>query len=139
MEQAQEKTFYSPARGLCIAWKNGEVAIGEDGKARRVGERHIQFIDSGGQFGAYATRDPEEIAYLENRAKREPKDIYTFDEYTSALVPVEQKNKDMERRLVEQNQLMADLISQQDELKRKLAEAEEAAKLHESPSKRGSK
>jgi hypothetical protein len=34
---------------------------------------------------------------------------------------------------------MADLISQQDELKRKLAEAEEAAKLHESPSKRGSK
>lgn len=121
----EQQTFYSPRRGLIITMSTGEMAIGEDGKARRYGERHIQFRSNGDQFGAYSTSKEDEIEFLKDRAKNiRPKDVYTLAEYRDSLISAEQKADNASRVLEEQNKLLADLRRETEELKRQLEEAQ---------------
>jgi hypothetical protein len=118
-----QQTFYSPAKNLCIIWDTGTIAMGEDGRATRIGERQIQFNDGPDQFGFYTTAKQDEIDYLTERAKQQPKDIYTMSEYADALVPVQQKVDSMSRDLFESNKLLADMRAKQAELEAELEEA----------------
>ena len=124
----EQRTFYSHARELYIAMNTGTIAIGEDGKARRYGEKFIQFKNpANGKFGSYSTTDPEAIEYLEKRSK-EVGDILTEAQYIEACTPVEQKVGEANRKLEESNKLLADLRAREAELEARLAQLEPASK-----------
>lgn len=118
MAQTDRQTFYSYAPNLSISANKGKERLQEGGTYRRVGEKLIQFTDTGDGYedekgihkplGRFVTDDPELIKFLEDRIAVTG-DVIDQKEYNRLIVPPAEREAKMQRQIEEQNRLIADL------------------------------
>jgi hypothetical protein len=99
-----QRTFYSEARGLIATIETPKRVI-EDGMSKVLGGRTVQFTPMGrDRFGMLTTSDPEVIAALEKMP-----DVFDEQEFNRRSVPAEKRAEFAERKIEQQNRLIADL------------------------------
>lgn len=104
---ADKRMYFSESQNLGIGW-GATIEYLDDGKKRAKGARNIEFRSFDGKYGVYETSDPAEIEYLDKRCK-ESGDVFDHNEYSRRITPPDIREAELQRKIQEQNALIAKL------------------------------
>ena len=126
----QQETFYSPRGNLCFSINPGRIEE-VDGHKMRIGHKLAEFMPMGSgtpdpehpgrqlpPYGCFKTTDPEIIAGLprhreELMSQGQRPDILTPEEYQAAVVPKTKQISDLNRRVIELQSQLKDVLAAQ--------------------------
>lgn len=107
--QTDQKVYYSPFAGLTATVNAGRRVIGGDGRSFLDGAKEVQFQPQGDNWGRCVTRDPEIIAYLDNRIATKG-DVFDAKAYLEKTTPpqirAEQAEAEARRVVIDNNRLL---------------------------------
>lgn len=102
------KHYFSAAQNMYVNINPGKRVL-EEGNVARIGEKGAQFLPNGSGYGQLITDDPEVIEWMEKHIKDGNNDIFTQQEYNKRLMTPGQTIESLERKVTEQNALIAKL------------------------------
>lgn len=105
------KHYYSIGQNMYVNVNPGKRVL-EEGNVARIGEKGAQFLPNGSGYGVLITSDPEVIAWMDKHIADGNTDIFGQQEYNKRLLTPTQRVETLERKLQEQNELIAKLQSE---------------------------